>query len=66
MLEAGFQKRADELNEQISQLRRQNENIKKPSWLSGILDVATMVLPGVLPRAVGKAIGAVTNFFRRL
>ncbi|XP_048357657.1 guanylate-binding protein 6-like [Sphaerodactylus townsendi] len=62
MLEAGFKKHSDQLNEEIGQLRRQSENVRKPSWLSDILDAASLVLPGCF----GKAVGIVSNLFRRL
>ncbi|XP_054855524.1 guanylate-binding protein 1-like [Eublepharis macularius] len=62
MLDAGFQKRADELNEQIGQLRRESENVRKPSWISSILDAASLVLPGVF----GKAVGVLSNLLGRI
>ncbi|KAL8219637.1 UNVERIFIED_CONTAM: hypothetical protein K2H54_029818 [Gekko kuhli] len=64
LLEAGFKKHADQLNEEIGQLRRQSENIKKPSWLSDILDVASLALPGVVGKAIGCGVGLVRRIFK--
>ncbi|KAL8219634.1 UNVERIFIED_CONTAM: hypothetical protein K2H54_029737 [Gekko kuhli] len=60
LLDAGFQKQVDQLNEEIRQLRKEIENIRKPSWLSTILDVAALVLPG----AYGKVAGVLSSFVR--
>ncbi|XP_053124833.1 guanylate-binding protein 1-like [Hemicordylus capensis] len=50
MLREGFKKHAAQLNNEIQQLKQENENVQKPSWLPGILgtlaDAASLVLPG--------------------
>ncbi|XP_048355898.1 guanylate-binding protein 1-like [Sphaerodactylus townsendi] len=54
LLEAGFQKHADELNKQIGQLKEQNARMKKRSWFSGLLDVATLFLPGIVNKVIKR------------
>ncbi|XP_060113719.1 guanylate-binding protein 1-like [Heteronotia binoei] len=66
MLEAGFQKHANQLNDQINQLRKESEDLRKPSWLSSLLDAASVVLSLVIPGLAGKAVAVVSQFFKRL
>ncbi|XP_054855283.1 guanylate-binding protein 1-like [Eublepharis macularius] len=54
MLEAGFKKHADQLNDQIGQLKKQCERMKKRSWFSGILDFASLILPGFVGKALRR------------
>ncbi|XP_077192897.1 guanylate-binding protein 3-like [Paroedura picta] len=54
LLEAGFQKHANELNEQINHLRDQCEKMKKRPWYAGILDFASLLLPGIFSRALKR------------
>ncbi|XP_077192885.1 guanylate-binding protein 3-like [Paroedura picta] len=66
LLEAGFLKHAAQLKEEIHQLRKENEDIRKPSWLSRVLEVASVTLPLVLPGLIGKAVGGVTRLIKHL
>ncbi|XP_075772166.1 uncharacterized protein LOC102450090 [Pelodiscus sinensis] len=66
LLKEGFRKESERMEREIQRLQQQSQEIQKPSWLQSALgtlcDVASFVLPGF----AGKAIGAATNFFRRL
>ncbi|XP_060114400.1 guanylate-binding protein 1-like isoform X1 [Heteronotia binoei] len=54
LLEAGFQKHVDQLNDQIGHLKRQSERMKNQSWWSKILDVASMVLPVFVGKGIKR------------
>ncbi|XP_042296663.1 guanylate-binding protein 1-like isoform X1 [Sceloporus undulatus] len=66
MLKGGFEKEAGRLREEIQHLQRENENMQKPSWISslvgGLADAASLFIPGF----AGRALGVVSNLFRRL
>ncbi|XP_067317276.1 guanylate-binding protein 1-like [Anolis sagrei] len=62
LLNEGFQKEARQMREEFQRLKEENDRVKKPSWLETALTVGSLFLPGI----AGKAVGFVTNLFRRL
>lgn len=65
LLSEGFQKRANQLKEEIQQLKKENDNIKKPSWFSRI--AGTLLDAGAfVPGPIGKcalALGMAKRMF---
>ncbi|XP_067318174.1 guanylate-binding protein 1-like isoform X1 [Anolis sagrei] len=66
LLNEGFQKEARQMREEVQRLREESDRVKKPSFLEralgGLVTFGTLILPGI----AGKAVGVVTNLFRRL
>uniref|UniRef100_R4GBX1 GB1/RHD3-type G domain-containing protein n=1 Tax=Anolis carolinensis TaxID=28377 RepID=R4GBX1_ANOCA len=66
LLREGFQKEAKRMQEEVQRLREQSASVKEPSWMEkamdGLLTVGSLFLPGI----AGKAVGLISNLFRRL
>lgn len=61
-LNEGFQKQANQLNAHIQQLKEENENIRKPSWLSRAADMLLSVasfIPG--PVGIGARVAGIAK-----
>ncbi|XP_063168613.1 guanylate-binding protein 1-like [Candoia aspera] len=65
-LKEGFQKEASQLSGEIQELKKKKEEVQKPSWFTSAFEILGDVVSVALPGLVGKAVGAVTRWLKRL